>query len=1699
MARDWTKIINSVGQDNNTKKTNKDRNWNNIYNSIEPVKQKEEVKRLPSLAELNKVESKPSFMNIPATRMLEQPLINAGVDTSFLRDKHNMNSPEQKEATRIEEFYKAHPVAKFLETNPVAKFVDLTGQYIQKGMTGSSLNPEDIDYKYQTNNKLYDASANLLGTGLSYFAPIGGGGALNSLMSAGTAVGTKAINKLPLAVNNNWLGRLTKGVVGGATSMAPISALDASRQNLNAKDTAKKILTETAFGAGLGVAGSLIGEIGPTISKLKQSKQLSNIDKTYNKYSNGLFDQSKSMSNNSSVPTGNIASNVINNVAKEQTPTTLSGKYSLKQKPLETTIPVTNEVVKPTPIKNIMAQPKKQTMPLEQRTVRDVGNKKVNSYQFDNPEIKPYYQTYSNYILNNEFVPNAQFGKTTEVMNKLKSDTGMTPKEIKTGLDKIIKDNGLENSADAKRVEIVLDDMLSKGFTDIKGESLPADIDYLKLKSTIEGKQYSQPIKSSELPVDDLQFAQSNIKTNMQTFSENAPKSTIANEELKVPLKSDLTLFNDAAKKPSRFRTNTIERSTMMSEELKTKLTPNEFDYIPETNAEQMEKAVSSVERGPQAVIDKLTKQTSLDGGTDAYEAAIITSKLVDQYKTTGDDMFLKRWLKDIAAKTREVARALQATGASWDKTSVEGALTKAQRVVDTVEKEVKKKAPKVIEKVDKETNQVKDIIKQSEQKAINDVATDVENNVNEILKQKNKTASNKQSSKSRTNLQEKNVPEETLPEEPLPEEILSKRIIKNAESTTTPPKEKDVITQMIDELYSKYRQTMPKEESISSNKIEAVAKAIYERRISAEVWNNAKTIVRNKFKNDPELLSILDDYFGKGTRPPFADKTLNMAIDQGLKAKGIKIGDIVKKYYSTGGQQKENLTQYIVRASGLSGEDARILANYVEKNLHNRISKYSESYLKSVFKGATIKETNKGAKALDDIEALSNTHAFLNEKYNQKVLEKINPKLKTLIQQSGIKMNDLVRQGKNTVNFERVKFMEGLVNKLNIRPEDALEITRSAEKTFNDMAKKARYNILKSKLAPKPEIKQVPLFNKVMELINLGAYDDEAIRDLIKQKNNLPILDSNDIKFITETMDKANNLPKGSYAQRAEYARVQQLIADKQIPTFIDKFRGLQRISMILNPKTLLTRNPLGNVVLGTAETIKDIPAGIADAITSKIRGSERTTLINPIGKTVEGIRKGVPKALKEFGLDIKNGVDTNPTRGQLELPAGRTFDNPILNATDNILKKSLQLGDRPFYETAYNSRIYELKKLAKTNDVTPQMEEQARLYALERVFQNDSEISKALGKLKKLSDNTGYQVAANLVIPFHQTPSNILDKLLSYTPVGLIKAATNLGKSIKNGRELFDQKAFVDNIGRSLTGTGIGILGYTFAKKGLLTGRIDKDKDVVALERETGKSPYALKLGDKYFTFDWAQPISGALAMGADAYFSGKDKEDFISQLTAGAKGAGDTFFKQSVLQGITKLLSGYSPSVGIATTFADSTSQTVPTVVKQVAKVVDPYVRETYDPNPAKQRINRLVAGIPFASKTLPRKVDTFGNDVKQDSLANIFILPGRLTDFKPNKIQQEIIRIYDATGDKTQFPRVAPKSFKVGNETINLTADEFNKYQRTLGKITEQKFSSLMNDNLYKIAADNIKAKALQNILTDANNAAKIEILKGRGIK
>lgn len=159
---------------------------------------------------------------------------------------------------------------------------------------------------------------------------------------------------------------------------------------------------------------------------------------------------------------------------------------------------------------------------IDRRDSASVGERSVNAFQFDHPELHIYYADAAA-VLQEEMsfaqkggelirrtsreVGDDEYIRTkrgvSERIARLLDDEGVRYDDIDRSLDAIIHNHGQENFAAAKRVELLLDDMLTNGYTDIHGQHIAPNEEYIAAKKAIPGADMSERTHE-ELPIYDM-------------------------------------------------------------------------------------------------------------------------------------------------------------------------------------------------------------------------------------------------------------------------------------------------------------------------------------------------------------------------------------------------------------------------------------------------------------------------------------------------------------------------------------------------------------------------------------------------------------------------------------------------------------------------------------------------------------------------------------------------------------------------------------------------------------------------------------------------------------------------------------------------------------------------------------------------------------------------------------------------------------------------------------------------------------------------------------------------------------------------------------------------------------------------------------------------------------------------------------------
>jgi hypothetical protein len=363
-----------------------------------------------------------------------------------------------------------------------------------------------------------------------------------------------------------------------------------------------------------------------------------------------------------------------------------------------------------------------------------------------------------------------------------------------------------------------------------------------------------------------------------------------------------------------------------------------------------------------------------------------------------------------------------------------------------------------------------------------------------------------------------------------------------------------------------------------------------------------------------------------------------------------------------------------------------------------------------------------------------------------------------------------------------------------------------------------------------------------------------------------------------------------------------------------------------------------------------------------------------------------------------------------------------------------------------------------------------------------------------------------------------------------------------LSNSRE-FDQKAFTDSFSRALVGTtGLVATGYWLAHLGIISaGGDSKDEDKRNLNRAMGWGSYKLnvdalkralmtgnfwtpqkrRLDDKVIGYDWAQPLSIGVAMGA---YSRENQEAIKQDILQGKKqslaatglnwlayaggaatGAMNSLVEQPLLTGLNQFARdvGYDNIPGaILKTAADAPGTFIPTAARQWMQLTDNAARETRDSSPARQYINELKAQLPGLSQTLPQKYDITGQPVERwakdsNTLFNVLFNPSMVSYIKGSPALTEMSQVYKYTAETGAIPNQVKPEFTLEGVKVRLSSEEISAMQKDMGALSIaalEKF--VLSDPRYDKATWDIKAKAMTRALEKAATAAKYRILLAR---
>lgn len=581
--------------------------------------------------------------------------------------------------------------------------------------------------------------------------------------------------------------------------------------------------------------------------------------------------------------------------------------------------------------------------------------------------------------------------------------------------------------------------------------------------------------------------------------------------------------------------------------------------------------------------------------------------------------------------------------------------------------------------------------------------------------------------------------------------------------------------------------------------------------------------------------------------------------------------------------------------------------------------------------------------------------------------------------------------------------------------------------------------------------------------------------------------------------------------------------IADQIPSTFMEKANFWRYTSMLTNPTTHI-RNIMGNAIQMGARKIKD---GIGTAIERAVikDPSQRTKAVN-VDKDLKAFAKGQYETDQNAAMGSGKYSDATAAGIEREIQSKRKMfkgEDVLSRSIQWIGEKNSELLDREdvrFNKSAYVDSFAQALQAkgvtaAEAHAGTRAADvEAARAYAIEEAqkatYRNTTALSEALSQFGRYEGDNPVKRAGSFVadalFPFRKTPANILTTGLDYSPVGLGKGIWEAMFDVKSGK--CTAADAVDSLASGLTGTGIFALGAYLAAEGLLHVRAGDDDKEEAFEKSMGGQDYAIQIGDKSYTLDWALPAAMPLFAGAATEKSHEKGGSTFDALVDSLLGMQDVVLETSMLSSLNDLISYWSYAdnkVGYLLDRAASSyaGQYIPTIGSKVASVFDDTVRKSYVEKGSGQvasDVNYFLQGaakkVPGARNQLQPMVDMWGNEVSNGSaperVFQSFLSPGFLKAQDNSPATQEIRRLAKATGDSTVYPAAAEKSYTVKGETRTMTGEEYTRYAKAMGQTRKELVEAAVKLPAYKSMSDSEKSDYIQNVYKYARETARQQV-------
>ncbi|MFZ4775130.1 MAG: hypothetical protein ACOYM3_07200 [Terrimicrobiaceae bacterium] len=814
------------------------------------------------------------------------------------------------------------------------------------------------------------------------------------------------------------------------------------------------------------------------------------------------------------------------------------------------------------------------------------------------------------------------------------------------------------------------------------------------------------------------------------------------------------------------------------------------------------------------------------------------------------------------------------------------------------------------------------------------------------------------------------------------------------------------------------------------------------------EVWEDAQRHVQALYRDNPEALESLDDYFGQILERPFSEKSLDRAVKQVMQEMNTSMKQVLVQGSRDKAKSRLRLASLIVERAGLSNQEAERLATAVWNNFEKQQKAAREALLKQM---TALRDDRVKRSVLEKLIEQNNAGALDDQRFfgalaRQYGLPVWTPELSAKVQR-------LQREHEAASNPELklVKAAQMLDAVHEMIPADVFTKVRASQN-------------LAMLLNPKTMIRNifgnVALFAADVSADSVSRWVVDPAVGIVTGKRTRRSVDvaarlsglAQPVRDFWNGYDFAKDQGATKAASAAEGVKTVLTLAKLAS-------RGKYELADINRGDAHVFSSLAGRLLENTLGVALSIPdrafhqASFKGSLIRQMRLAEARgeSLAAPTPEMVQEAMMDAARAVfqdenfvSKALLSISKGLNLATTFGKSDRYGMGAVILPFSQVPGSIAVRGAEWTPIGLIRTMYE--------------------------VMRPVFGGEFRQKDAVDSFSRAMLGSGIAAAG-----------------LYLLQLGIISALGEEDKDLDAMREA--------------SGFGKFRINFSALKRAMMTGnwwtkQSAQPGDVTVNYDWMQPLAMPLAMGAEVAHQRDLQRINAASGKSSDV-------PPMLRDLAAGGAAAMKSLEDQPLMMGISRLgrdMGQHGAITGVAMQALDAPGMFVPTALSQINQLFDNQVRETRAGGPMDQAVNRLFSRIPGLSEKYPQKVDVFGEsqlryDYGGNSFVNVLLNPTFMRQVKSNPALKEASAIYAATGENGVLPKRAPVKLQAAGQSVELTNEQISQYQQLAGSMTVRAYGMLAASPRFAQAPMGAKAVVMDKVISSIHNAVKIQVLSG----